>query len=162
MSSDLPFQSLDFRGYALNASRAPSRRPFASSSTSADPLSVTAYHARLLTFGASTFSSKPSTLNAANIARYGWTHEQGEEEGLGCATCGVRWSLKGVDEALDGRGKKALSLSEELRQKLVRLLTEKLATAHRETCVWRTHQSPSTCLAAFCWGSNCVVLIAIV
>lgn len=67
------------------------------------------------------------------------------EEGLECLECGVQWDLKATTDRLnlrgldkDGGGK----LSNELKDRLIRLLADQLSLAHRLTCIWRKHHTP--------------------
>ncbi|KAL5504270.1 hypothetical protein ACEPAH_8344 [Sanghuangporus vaninii] len=91
------------------------------------PSSTASFLSRLATFKLSTYSSKPSSIDAVAAAKAGWINEG--KERLLCGVCKAAWVLA----SRNGLSKDAAdALNEKQRVQLVQM--------HKEGCPWRARQ----------------------
>ena len=70
------------------------------------PSSTTSFLARLATYKLSTYSSKPSQVDAVAASKAGWTNEG--KERLVCGLCKASWVLAPRDEMSREAGKRSI------------------------------------------------------
>ncbi|KAL5526441.1 hypothetical protein ACEPAF_8164 [Sanghuangporus sanghuang] len=91
------------------------------------PSSTASFLSRLATFKLSTYSSKPSTIDAVVAAKAGWINEG--KERLLCGVCKAAWVLASRD-----------GLSKDAANALIEKQRVQLVQMHKEGCPWRARQ----------------------
>ncbi|KAF9000706.1 C3HC zinc finger-like-domain-containing protein [Cyathus striatus] len=91
------------------------------------PSSLPSFLARLSTFKLSTYSNKPSAIDAVSAAKCGWTNDG--KDRLVCAICHASWVVVGRE-----------GMSRDAGNALIEKQRLALISTHKEGCPWKTRQ----------------------
>ncbi|KAH9916168.1 C3HC zinc finger-like-domain-containing protein [Fomitopsis serialis] len=111
--------------WKLGHSQRPATAP--SSTTEYRPSSMQSFLSRLSTFKLSTYSNKPTAIDAVAAAKCGWVNDG--KDRLVCGICDVSWVVGGRE-----------GMSRDAANTLVEKQRAQLVDMHKDGCPWKTRQ----------------------